>query len=443
MNFGIIDNKATNKLTSLTFIVGTLSTLSYLVLANLSEGYGDISLEPFLLLSMLNALLCFVLWYLHQRCDQQISVIFMLAFAVLFRVIGTFTFPIMEDDFYRYLWDAHQTWQLGTPYGPSPGTYFDDSLSAPLSERFEVILGSINYPDVATIYGPVAQWVFALAYLIAPGEVWPLQWLLASIDIGLIFLLLIVAKPNAVLLYAWCPLIIKEFSITAHPDIIGAFLIVAALILHRRNSVAWAACLLALAVGVKLFAILILPFFLQFNWRAWFAFLATAILIAFPFGIIDAWFPSGLSAMSQDWLFNAPLYLILNQWLNIAQIKLILLSILALFCIWQFLYYYKRKAHTTLIDGLKGEWLYGLLFLCAPVFNPWYLVWLLPFAVIRPSLWAWTISVTALFAYASGINLPNLELQSYAHPGWAIALEFIPVLLAIAAAYFIKKREQN
>ena len=441
MNFSVINKHIASKLPLLTFVIGSLSTLIYVILANLSQGYGDIGLEPFLLLSILNALFCFALWYAHQRCDQQINVMFMLGFAVLFRVIGTTTFPIMEDDFYRYLWDAHQTWQLGTPYGPSPSAYFDGSLSAPLSDRFELILDSINYPDVATVYGPTAQWVFALAYLIAPGEVWPLQWILAATDIALILLLLTLVKPNSVLLYAWCPLVIKEFSITAHPDVMGALLLFTALILHRRNNIAAAACLLALAVGIKLVAILIMPFFLQFNWRAWVAFLLTALMIAFPFGIINAWFPSGLGAMSQDWLFNAPLYLILSPWLEFTQIKLTLAGLLALFCIWQFLFYYKSRKSISLIAGLKGEWFYGLLFLCSPVFNPWYLVWLLPFAVIRPSLWAWTISVTALFAYASGINLSNSELQPYAHPNWAMALEFLPVLLAMTIAYFIKKRE--
>lgn len=439
MNFSSIDKHVGSKLTLFTFLAGSLSMLSYVILANLSQDYGDIGLEPFLLLSILNALFCFALWYAHQRCDQQINVLFMLGFAILFRVIGTTTFPIMEDDFYRYLWDAHQTWQLGTPYGPSPSAYFDGSLN----ERFEVILGSINYPDVATVYGPTAQWVFAIAYLMAPGEIWPLQWILASIDIALILLLLTLAKPNSVLLYAWCPLVIKEFSITAHPDVMGVFLIFSALALHRRNNIAGAACLLALAVGIKIFAILILPFILQFNWRAWTTFIFTALIVSFPFGVINAWFPEGLGAMSKDWLFNAPLYLVLSQWLNITQIKLISAGLLALFCIWQFLTYYQRKASISLIEGLKGEWFYGLLFLCAPVFNPWYLVWLLPFAVIRPSLWAWTISVTALFAYASGINLPNSELQPYAHPSWIMALEYLPVVLAMAAAYFIKKRKHN
>lgn len=440
-----MNQSKTLNLPLITIFLGGLSLAIYSFQATSSQHYGDLSLSPFLLTSFTNALICFFVWSLHKRQEQQINMPLLLGFAVAFRLVGTATFPILEDDFYRYLWDAHQTWQLGTPYGPSPSAYFDVPLNLTplLADRFELVLDSINYPDVATIYGPTTQWFFALAYLIAPGEVWPLQWLLALLDLVLIGLLLKLAKPNSVLLYAWCPLIIKEFTITAHPDLIGAVLIVAALFLHRDKHFYWLGCVVALAVGVKIFAVLLVPFFLQFNWRVWLIFVLTAVSIALPFGFVEAWLPSGLSAMSRDWLFNAPLYLLLSPWLSISLIKTLLLAILGVFCAIQFLNYFQQRHSLTLIEGLKGDCLYGLLFLCAPVFNPWYLVWLLPFAVIRSSAWAWVLSVTALLSYASGINLPDSTLEPYAHPDWIIALEFIPVLIAIGFTMIIKKREPN
>ena len=436
---------------NLTLTFGGMSLLVYGAITILSRSYGDLQLWPFLSLSLFNALLCFTLWFIHHRAQQQINVIALLGFAVAFRIVGVFTFPILEDDFYRYLWDAHQVWQTGSPYTYSPSHYFDSEVYATLfnnkpqlSDRFEIILDSINYPNIATVYGPSNQWLFALGYLIAPGEIWPLQCIFALFDISLIMILLKLAKPNSVLLYAWCPLIIKEFSMTAHPDVVGAFLVMAALLLHQNKRFYYLGVVLALASGIKIFAILVLPFFLQLNGRAWFSFILTATLIALPFGVIQAWFPSGLSTMSHDWLFNAPMYLLLNQLLSIETIKLILLSVLGLLCTYQFLKYLQQRHSITLIKGLKGELLYAALFLCAPVFNPWYLAWLLPFSVLRPSLWAWTLSVTALLSYASGININSSQIEAYALPNWIILIEFLAVVIAmLLTAYLAWLKQKN
>ena len=93
-------------------------------------------------------------------------------FAIVFRVLGVLAFPVLEDDIFRYLWDGRMSIELGSPYGLIPSDYFDH---AGISARFEEILGLINYPNIATVYGPTNQWVFALSYLVAPGESWPLQ----------------------------------------------------------------------------------------------------------------------------------------------------------------------------------------------------------------------------------------------------------------------------
>ena len=69
-------------------------------------------------------------------------------------MIGFCTFPILEDDIYRYLWDGRMTIENGSPYNISPAEFFS---ATDLGERFDAILSSINYPNIATIYGPVAN----------------------------------------------------------------------------------------------------------------------------------------------------------------------------------------------------------------------------------------------------------------------------------------------
>jgi len=418
-------------------IAGGLSSLAYLYIALNSQGYGDFNLTQLLATSLFCASLSFWIWFVHTRQNQEIQLSTLLGFALLFRLIGGFSFPILEDDFYRYLWDARMTIEAGSPYGIPPSNFF---AADHLSEPFESILDGINYPYIETIYGPTSQWLFALAYLISPGEVWPLQLLMGLIDLSLILMLLKLAKPTSVLLYAWSPLVIKEFVITAHPDVLGVmFIVLAMLLLNKRRLLGVGICM-ALACGVKIFAVILLPFLLRFEWKSWLVFFATAIAIAMPFGLQQAWLPGGLSAMGSSWLFNAPLYFLADtlmaSWISLNSIKLVLIGSLALGCASYLVHYLLKGADVIAHQELRGDLLYASLFLCAPVFNAWYLVWLLPFAVFRPSIWAWLLSVTILLSYASGINLNNTELEPYEHWGWIIALQFIPPLLAAGRMIF-------
>ncbi len=419
--------------------LGLLSALAYGYLASQSQYYGDATLSQLLWVAVTCASMSFALWYIYQREGKQIEVWLLLTFAILFRLIGLSSFPILEDDFYRYLWDARMTIELGSPYEIAPADFF---ASENLNERFEAILDGINYPDVKTVYGPTIQWVFALAYLISPGEVWPLQLFMGIADIIVILVLLQLAKPNSVLLYAWSPLVIKEFVISAHPDVLGVAFVVIALLVVQRKQMLLAGGLLALACGIKVFAILLVPFLLRFSWRAWLAFGITSIMIALPFGLKQAWLPEGLSAMGSSWLFNAPLYFIadavLGPWLTISAVKI---GLLGTFSIGSGLYllshlrHNKSPVHTT----LRGDLLYAGLFMCAPAFNAWYLVWLLPFAVFRPSVWAWAASVFVFLSYASGINLSNSELQPYEHSAWILAIEFVPLFVLYLCAPYLQR----
>jgi len=409
---------------------GILCSLSYLYLAINSKSYGSLGLTQLLSCTLLCALASFMVWWLHWRKKEQITLTTLLGFAILFRVIGVFTFPILEDDFYRYLWDARMTLEHGSPYGVAPEVYFDFDLDA----RFEVILGSINYPSVATVYGPSCQWVFALGYLIAPGEVWPLQVIFGLVDIALIMVLLKLASPNNVLLYAWSPLIIKEFVITAHPDVLGALCLTTALLCYRQGRYSRVGILIALAAGVKVFAILLLPFLLGFNWRGWLSFLLTATLISLPFGVVEAWAPDGLRSMGADWLFNAPLYALLSNWLTITSIKWGLLAALACGCA----SYLLHSLRNWPLKHPRFDLLFAALLLCLPALNPWYLVWLLPFCVARPNIWAWVASWTIMLSYASGINLPQSSLQPYQHPSWVLIVEFGAILVIASVGFIIK-----
>jgi len=420
---------------SLLIFCGSMSALMYCYLASSSQAYGDAQLFHLFSVSLVCAALCFITWFHYWRVEQELPVIPMIAFALLFRFIGLFTYPILEDDMFRFLWDGWQTVEFGTPYEKIPlelinasdGAFGEASGAIYINERFSEILSFINNPNIATIYGPVCQWVFAGAYLIAPGEIWPLQLLFGIADVAVILILLKLAKPLYVLLYAWSPLIIKEFVITAHPDVLGAAFLMLGFYGYQQKRYILVGVCLALAAGVKIFALILLPALLGLQWRGWLAFVITAVAIALPLGLIEAWFPAGLKAMSGDWLFNSPLYILLAPWFSIAQLKLVLLPSLLLGCGFYYLYLLKHWP----VGEVRGDLIFAALFICTPVLNAWYLVWLLPFAVIYPSLWGWLASFSILLAYATGINLNDPELGLYQHRPWVVAIEFGVIALAV------------
>ena len=198
----------------------------------------------------------------------------------MFRVIGVWGLPIYEDDYFRYLWDGFLFVNSGTPYGLAPSEFFGDEA---IPETFQTILSGINYPEVPTIYGPVLQLSYALAYLIAPGEVMALQALYGLTDVALIWVLSKLAPLGFVLLYAWCPLAVKELAFTAHPDGLGVLLMILSMLAlhHTRNRLALV--LIGFAVSAKVFAILIVPFVVLRNrFRDWYLLPLTIALCYCP-----------------------------------------------------------------------------------------------------------------------------------------------------------------
>jgi hypothetical protein len=91
----------------------------------------------------------------------------------------------------------------------------------------------------------------------------------------------------------------------------------------------------------------------------------------------------------------------------------------------------------------RGDIIFGVFFLIAPVVNAWYLLWLLPFSVLYPSAWSWTFSASVLLSYAIGINLDSSRYQPFELPLWVYIIEYGSVLVAVIVEYWHRKRGSN
>lgn len=414
-------------------VSGLITTLVYAVLCWYSRQQQPPSLAVFLTLCGVAFVLSLLAawstsWSIGQS-KPAITFKQVLLWCAIFRLIAVVGEPIYEDDYYRYLWDGHQTVTLGNPYLVPPSAAFDQDLEP----QWEEILDNINYPHIRTIYGPVNQYLFAVAYWIKPGEVWVLQLLFAALDLLLIGLLAQLARLPAVVLYGFSPLVVKEYSFTAHPDIVCMAALAAATLFWQRQRILTCAALLGVAVSSKLLAVLLVPLLLRWNWRAWTVFGLICAIAYAPFLGSEA--IEALAAMSRDWLFNAPIYFVFLPWFDIDSIKIALLLLLAALCV---TYYFRSNYWRSPRRIPRADWLFAAMLLAIPALNPWYYGLVLIYATIYPSVWAWLGSLTLLFSYATGLQLADPSLEPYQHPTWALWIQFLPPLLALVGSAYLR-----
>jgi alpha-1,6-mannosyltransferase len=342
--------------------------------------------------------------------------------AILFRAVGFVGSPIYENDYYRYLWDGRTFAITGNPYGTAPAASFGDE---DLPEPFPGILSQINYPDIPTIYGPVAELSFLLAYYVAPGALWPLKLLYIAADLVTLWLLAkLMPRSRNVLLYAWSPLLVKEVAFTAHPDILAAACMVAAAFAFAigRNRVGGVA--LALGFCARVSAGVLTPAFLRKRSPAlWAIFGLAAGVIYAPFLLRGSADRGGLEAFLSEWEFNSFGYGLLSAVTGGAAAKLVCAALFLSFYLWAW-----RRCQ----DLLRPDIVLGVFFLFAPVVNPWYLILLVPFVALRPSSWGIAATLSVLISYATGSNLGRPNMGIFDHPGWVRPLEIAPVLVGLA-----------
>ncbi len=403
---------------------GAFCTLGYATLAYLARDSGEPGLPAFFGIVAWTGMPVFAL-YLHAvRRDEPIPVARLLFWAVAFRLCGLIGGPIYEDDFFRYLWDGYLFAAAGTPYGISPEAFFLDET---VPQALRAVLDQINHPELPTIYGPTAQGLFLLGYYIQPGSVAALQALLITVDLVAVGLLLRLAPARNVLLYAWCPLVIKEIAFTAHPDGLGVCLLLAAIVLATRGRERWAAVCLGLAAGAKIFVLILVPLVLiRARFIHWCYFTATLVALYAPFVATGGAGFESLVVFAREWEFNSALFGLLTSVLSPTGAKVVLGIACGLFWVW---YYRRHRRERSAVP--RGDWVYGAFFLAAPVINAWYLLWLLPFAAVYPSRWAWAASVAVLLSYITGLTLDDYGMQAYGHPWWVRPLEFGVVGLAL------------
>lgn len=377
-----------------------------------------------------------------------LAVIFMVG--LIARMVLLPSNPILEDDHYRYLWDGAVRAEGLDPYAHPPAKFATPPDVAALSQQLgveedpvpagysaiadagEQTLLRVNNPHIATIYPPPVQAVFAFAYRLSPFSLSALKMTFLCAEIlSFIFLYLalraITAGPFALTLYWWHPLVLKEFANSAHMDsvLIAALSLALWLLMSGRHKIAAAA--IGLAAAVKFWPAMLMAALFARSRMFWiFATIGAVVAIALTAPqLLMLSEEAGLVRYSGDWQRNALIFAALEMLLfwtgdyagTAARFIVTAVLVLVAFTFWRGRDAKGSDHFLSLIpaDPLNRAGLLVLLLcLLSPTGYPWYAIWLLPFAVLRPSILLITLPGFAGFYYYDFLFQAELLDQRWA-----------------------------
>ncbi|MEK6703861.1 MAG: glycosyltransferase 87 family protein [Planctomycetota bacterium] len=334
--------------------------------------------------------------------------------AVLARLIVSLSPPMLESDYQRYLWDGAVAANGINPYRYPPSDIIAgtargqgaDRLSD-LAHRAGPVLTSINHPTLTTIYPPVAQASFVVAYAIAPFGPNGLRIVFCLADAVTVLLLARLLRALGlpavkIAWFAWNPLLLREVYSSLHMDILLLPLVVAALLAAVRSRSGLVAACLVVASAVKVWPIVLAPLVLRplfGQWRRMAAVVGACGLLGAvlwlpvvlaPHGENSGFLAYGRAWQNNDGFFRAGIWMT-ERVLNLAHIepwhshtimRLLTAGLVAGIVLWQ--------SRTLASDGTslvrRCVFIVGGIFLLSPTQFPWYWLWCLPFLTLRPSL---------------------------------------------------------
>ena len=343
-----------------------------------------------------------------------------IAGGLLLRLLMFWTPPALESDFYRYLWDGALTATGHNPYAYVPSKL--ELPQVPQSVRdlaFEAgyVHERINHAELRTIYPPVAQAFFALAYR---AETWSLTaWRLICLlcelaTLGALYGLVrqFERSPLWLAIYWWNPLVVKELMNSAHMEAVLVPLLAGATFLAASRRPVAASIALALATGVKVWPILLVPIVLRSLLseprRLVVALAAVAIIVlacAVPPILSGLGESSGIEAYATRWDRNGGLIVILNGLFSlsmgtdlanqVARLLVVLVAgVAALVIAW-------RRVDSQQDLVWRMMLLALIVLLLSPAQYPWYIAWVMPFMVVTPMYGVFVMAASMPLYYTS------------------------------------------
>jgi len=357
--------------------------------------------------------------------------------------------PSLSDDPYRYRWEGKLQAAGGNPYQVRPG---DPQWAQLRDSAFPRVVGK----DFKAVYGPLIEQVELWTYRVVSTSVsdperqvfwFKLPYALCDLAAIAALWLLLSAHGLArerTLIYAWSPLTVIEFWGTGHNDSLVVMLVTLALLAAARKYWTWAFAALSLAVGAKVWPILLIPLFI--GWRGYRS---------------VRWYRYRPVRWYQGWVV-APILLILAlpYWSNVTENLRFMSGFVGGWrnndSLFGFILYFAKDIYRAkriafaIIAATVGALTLGrvplerailaaisVMLMVSANCHPWYLTWILPLLALVPvpGLLLWTALVP--MAYAAVISWITLgEWQGSTTMRW---YEYVPVYSMLIGSWLVSR----
>ena len=407
---------------SLTTLLATIFSLSILYIGFLVERTDFNALFFSFLISFLGFLYLSKIFF--RNSIFEIKIIHLIYLGIALRFVLCFSFPHLSDDIFRFYWDGKLIAHGYNPFSHLPSYFIDNQLFT--SEKDIFIFQHLNSPNYFSVYPPVCQIVFFLAYKMSFENIFIaailMKLFLFACEVGTIFLIKKMSSKQNALLYALNPLCIIEICGNLHFEGAMIFFFVAMLyvldIIVKNNSlftkklfIVRCSLLLALSVCSKLLTLMFLPIL---TWelvaqtlvrddsrtkvRATFKSIIFPIftiffIVLFFYPLISetfvANFSKSINLYFQKFEFNASLYYLIREYgfwkvgYNTIQTTGWKLGVVSGILILAFSYLQGMSRGRSGVDKLSTGFLFVLLiyFSLSTIVHPWYVTSLLAFSV--------------------------------------------------------------
>jgi len=369
---------------------------------------------------------------------------YIIAFAIIFRIVMLFGLPWLSDDFYRFLWDGFLSYQGLNPYLHIPQELLATGFQAPFS------IDLMNSPSYYTVYPPFGQFTFFIANFLGKGDVFYttlcMKLMMLFAELGtLYFLNVLLKKRNKqryLLVYALNPLVIVEFVGNLHAEGFMIFFLVLAIWLIEKQKLFFSSVAFALSICSKLLPILFLPFLLWLlGWKKAFFYIVSVICLV-ALGFLPFWdyqlFPSmakSLALYFNHLEFNASFYY-LFKWMHWHLFEGALYVLKALFVIVFFLIWYRRRQAGIETFLVSSFFVFTLYLFSSQSIHPWYIcmpLFLSVFTSYRfPIVWTF-LSVFTYITYRT---------EAMQQQMWVVCLEYV-ILFGMIVWEVSKRKIKN
>ncbi len=316
-----------------------------------------------------------------------------------------------------------------------------------------VIYPKLTYPEIKTIYPPLAQVLFFLSYKLSGPNAFGLRLFYLLLDAGIIvflfkILLLIRINTNYIFLYVLSPLVIFEFFINLHIDIELLFFLSGSIYFVLRNNIKISFLFLGFSVMSKVYTLIFLPLYLLHFFRLnmnsdisnrlkkiftgiLFFVSSFAVILFYQSHIIEIFYT--MRNYMQNWYSNNLIYMIINSAIGFFGINNHQVTRIILIFLFLIAYIFILKSDFNFLQKLYLISFFYLFF--SHTVHPWYVTVLVLFIPV-------CFSYSAIF-WSAVIGLTNLTVYFYLKDNvWG---DCVPVLiteyvvLAILIIYDVRK----